>query len=43
MKNGINRISNYSNATRQILEEVNFRQDFVEAQGTLKFSIPLKI
>ena len=43
MKNGINRISNYSNATRQILEEVNFRQDFVEAQGPLKFSIPLKI
>ena len=43
MKNGINLISNYSNATRQILEEVNLRQDFVDAQGTFKFKIPLKI
>jgi len=31
MKNGINLISNYSNAARQILEEVNLRIDFVEA------------
>lgn len=37
MKNGINLISNYSNATRQILEEVNLRQDFVDSQGTFKF------
>ena len=43
MKNGINLISNYSNAARQILEEVNLRQDFVDTQGTFKFKIPLKI
>ena len=43
MKNGINLISNYSNAARQILEEVNLRQDFVDSQGTFKFQIPLKI
>ena len=43
MKNGINLISNFSNAIRQILEEVNLRQDFVDAQGTFKFQISLKI
>lgn len=43
MKHGINLISCYQNAARQNLEEVNLRVEYVNANDSFKFRIPLKI